>query len=240
MTCPTCNRATFSGCVSGFVLEDDRPVACPELYAALRLKKASGGWPIPAKFHGAGIGYFPPESGRVFTPELQAAHRAAREYVARLGQPDALVNLYLAGTPGTGKSHLAAGIVYALQAEGRTAIFAGCADLGARLRAAIPDEAEESVPMIVEALTEADLLVMDDLGEERTTDFIEEQFYLILKRRLENERPVVITTNLSGDVLKGRIGDGIYRLLDRMRDRGTRIRLQGESLRGKQKENAAV
>jgi len=68
---------------------------------------------------------------------------------------------------------------------------------------------------IMDKVLEVPLLILDDVGATKTSEWTTEQFYLIIDNRLANQRPVIITTNCSDDELENRIG---YRFLSRTRE----------------------
>ena len=56
--------------------------------------------------------------------------------------------------------------------------------------------AERSHVDLLDRLTAVDLLHIDDVGAERTTDWVLEELYSIVNARYEDERSMIITTNL--------------------------------------------
>lgn len=52
---------------------------------------------------------------------------------------------------------------------------------------------------IIRECRDCDLLVIDDIGSERSTDWTTEQLYRLLKDRTENQRPVIVTSNVPPD-----------------------------------------
>jgi DNA replication protein DnaC len=66
---------------------------------------------------------------------------------------------------------------------------------------------------MLEALSGCAHLVLDDLGRERQTEWVQETLYLVLNARYEHGRATTITTNLDLDSLRRRIGEPI---LDRL------------------------
>jgi DNA replication protein DnaC len=60
---------------------------------------------------------------------------------------------------------------------------------------------ERSHVELLDRLTAVDLLHIDDVGAERTTDWVLEELYSIVNARYEDERSMVITTNLDYDEL---------------------------------------
>ena len=59
----------------------------------------------------------------------------------------------------------------------------------------------------LERLTAVDLLHIDDLGAENTTEWVLEQLYSIVNTRYEDERAMVVTTNLRYEELVAQLGD---------------------------------
>src|SRR3712207_8982740 len=60
---------------------------------------------------------------------------------------------------------------------------------------------------LLDQLTSVDLLHLDDLGAENSSDWVLEQLYSIVNQRYEDEKSLVITTNLDPDELGKQIGD---------------------------------
>ena len=50
---------------------------------------------------------------------------------------------------------------------------------------------------------------MDDLGAEKVSEFVQDRFYLIINQRYEGCKPMIVTTNLSENELRNRLGDRI-------------------------------
>ena len=70
-----------------------------------------------------------------------------------------------------------------------------------------------SADLILDRLITADVLVLDDLGTEKPTDWVREQLFLVINSRYEECRPMIITSNYApgsvGHRLAGREDDGI-------------------------------
>lgn len=86
---------------------------------------------------------------------------------------------------------------------------------------------------IFDALTRAHLLVLDDLGAERNSDYAAEQIYAVIDARYKTGRPTIVTTNLDiedmkneGDILRGRIFDRVLEMCP------ITLKMQGQSRRG--------
>lgn len=135
------------------------------------------------------------------------------------------MGLLLYGTVGTGKTFLAACIANAL------------IDSGYRVRmtnfSAIADElwnAEDKADYI-EHLCKYDLLVLDDLGTERKTDYMDEMVYKVVNARYVAGKPMVVTTNLSTAELGQQQDMAKQRIYDRLIERCLPIQVSGKSRR---------
>ena len=175
----------------------------------------------------------PPEfdkTHRISTFEIvkgrQAGYDAALEFLRGDLTPPLLM---LLGEPGTGKTHLAAGIALSFIAQLRSALFYHVGDLLDALRAGIGLERQmapgdfdsRTSTSILNRCKNTALLVLDDLGVESKTDWANERLDTIVNHRYEYGRPTVITVNT-------------LEVSDRIRDRcihGRVVALEGESYR---------
>jgi DNA replication protein DnaC len=110
--------------------------------------------------------------------------------------------LFIYGPVGTGKTHLAAAVVNALLQLGHVALFAYSPDLLADFRAGIKDGSTEEK---IQTAMKAPVLVLDDLGAERATDYAQEVLPRIINRRYEDLLPTICTTNLASSQLADQI-----------------------------------
>jgi DNA replication protein DnaC len=76
---------------------------------------------------------------------------------------------------------------------------------------------------VLEQLIGCDLLVIDDLGAERTTDFVTEQLVLLLEERNYRNKPWIINSNLKLSQIQDTYNT---RVSDRIMDRATMILLE--------------
>lgn len=125
-------------------------------------------------------------------------------------------------TPGNGKSHAA-------YAVGNEAVVAGLWTIGYTvidyLRALRPSGDPEAT---YATAIECDLLVLDDLGKERTNEWTTEQVHSVLDSRWGEGKRVVVTTNLTGAQMIDRYGAA---LVDRIVDGMTFVQFTGPSRR---------
>lgn len=138
---------------------------------------------------------------------------------------DPLPWLAISGPVGTGKTHLEHAVVGAVVTGPNPAecIVTTAPELFDSLR---PDAPERGVRLFQYQTTP--LLVIDDLGANGHSPWVEERTHLILNYRYSKGLPVVFTTNLEPDELRIAIGG---RMASRLRQRCLRVVLEGEDRR---------
>ncbi len=109
----------------------------------------------------------------------------------------------LYGKPGTGKTHLAAAIVNTRLASDNQAVFVTVPELLADIRETIGRK--EDTSELLELVKDIDLLVMDDMGAERLTDWVAEQMFSVINARLMRKKQTVVTSNYAPSDLIARM-----------------------------------
>lgn len=133
---------------------------------------------------------------RTDTRQRAEAFRTAKEYADNFEQhaKDG-TGLYIEGTNGTGKTHLAAAIAMKLITEKHIPVICKTAgDLLQDIKKAYDTEGATEAE-VLGVYKEVDLLIIDDLGKEQCTDWSISTLYNILNDRYEEMRPTIITTN---------------------------------------------
>jgi DNA replication protein DnaC len=143
-----------------------------------------------------------PEIARVAPDVVQEVRRYVRDIEAKL---DAGQGLWLMGDVGTGKTTLAMIVSNAALDAGRSVAIYSLPRLLNLIRGAIDTEA--GMVGFLEQLAAVDLLHIDDLGAENTTEWVLEQLYSIVNTRYEDERAMIITTNLKYEELIEQLGE---------------------------------
>ncbi|WP_435059974.1 ATP-binding protein [Streptomyces sp. bgisy060] len=126
-------------------------------------------------------------------------------------------SLLIAGPTGTGKTHQAYGAIRALLAAGVRLRWEAvtAADLYARLRPRSGFDSEREL----QALAKCPLLLLDDLGAAKNSEWTEELTYRLINHRYEHLRPTLITTNLPTADLRTALGDRVASRLAEMTER---------------------
>jgi DNA replication protein DnaC len=107
---------------------------------------------------------------------------------------DAGRGLWFMGPVGTGKTTLAMLVSKAALAAGRSVAIYSLPRLLNEIRDV--HRADRSHVNLLDRLTAVDLLHVDDIGAERTNDWVLEELYSIVNARYEDQRAMVITTNI--------------------------------------------
>lgn len=104
--------------------------------------------------------------------------------------------ILLAGPPGTGKTHLAVAALRLLIARGHEAIFFDYQNLLERIRAGYSEALGTSSREAYRVALETEILLLDDLGAHRVTDWVEDTVTAIVTHRYNHRKPLIATTNL--------------------------------------------
>lgn len=134
--------------------------------------------------------------------------------------------LLLYGSPGTGKTYLAACIANALIDKGIRVIMTSFVKL-----LSVSNMHKEEDEETIRKITGAPLLVVDDLGAERDTDYALERVYNIIDSRYRAKKPMILTTNLSIDEIKRTDSIRHQRIYDRIVQYCYPVELTGASWR---------
>jgi DNA replication protein DnaC len=120
---------------------------------------------------------------------------ATRRFAERIDERlDEGRGLWFMGPVGTGKTTLAMLVAKAAAAAGRSVAIYSLPRLLNEIRDTY--RAERSHIDLLDKLTSVDLLHVDDIGAERVNDWVLEELYSIVNARYEEERSMVITTNI--------------------------------------------
>lgn len=161
-------------------------------------------------------------------------------------------SVFLTGSPGTGKTHMAVGLMWewllgALRVEQRkdggviawgvnfkagdphcVPIFVSVPELYGELKDTFDGKGDESERSVMNRYSTAIMLVLDDIGAEQITDWKRGTLYSLIDRRYREMRQTIITSNMTLDEMAERIDD---RIASRIVEMGAVIAMTGEDYR---------
>jgi len=216
---------------SGWILGPEdvaRPCDCRE--ARLKRGRSKGvASVIPPRYRGVSFER-PPVSDMARDPKLRLAVEKVRNYTASLDENlREGRGLWLSGDTGTGKTTLAMLVSRIALEEGHSVAIYSLPKLLARVRRTYDAEpGGDSYLTFFERLTSVDLLHVDDFGAEKRSDWVLEQLYALVNERYEDERSILLTTNLEMGELEQQIGK---RTVSRLVEVCEQIPLFGEDRR---------
>lgn len=180
---------------------------------------------------------------------LGTAHLRARKFVESYPVETAGTGLLLTGSIGVGKTHLAVGILQALVAErGATGLFFDYRDLLKQVQNSYNRQVSATELEILAPVFDAEVLVLDELGASKPTDWVWDTVAHILNTRYNDRRTTIITTNYTnagplgteagprGAMREETLGDRIgERMRSRLQEMCVVVEMQGEDFRQKVK-----
>jgi DNA replication protein DnaC len=164
--------------------------------ATTRAGELEGRAQIPKKYCEASLDNFQiPPDNPIASAELRRIKSLvggyAQEYPA-LSKP----GLLLAGPTGTGKTHLAVAALRSLISRGHEAIFFDYQNLLERIRSGYNETLGTSNREAYRVALETEILLLDDLGAHRVTDWVEDTVTAIVTYRYNHRKALIATTNL--------------------------------------------
>lgn len=184
--CPECRG---SGWVVQVGAERDEVVRCPECSSKLRTQRLLANAKIPPRYLSRGFDVY-----SIHHPLQGRALRRAIEYVEAF--PAVPRGLLFLGPCGVGKTHLAVAILKAVvQANEVSARFVDEAELLRRLMYSYGPDSPETERELLLPLLSADLVVWDDLGTGRPTEWVAETIRTVLNHRYTYNKQTILTSN---------------------------------------------
>ena len=139
--------------------------------------------------------------GRVGAGQTFAADDGAEKYISKVCRgyaakfsADTADGLMLCGGQGSGKTFFARAILNEVAGKGFTIMFATAGQLERTLW-------DSSKSAVFEKIERTDLMVLDDLGAERSSSYMQQIVFDVLDCRLDRRKPLIITTNMKAEQL---------------------------------------
>ena len=158
---------------------------------------------IPKRFIGASLEQFNPGTNKL-----------VEEFINGESQ-----GLFIYGTRGTGKTHLAAAIIKKILKNASEhvkyhdliprASFVTIPGLLVDIRSTFNSKGGDTEEDVISWASSRDFLIMDDMGAEKTTDWSMSTLYVIIDKRYSEMMPTIITSNMTVAEVAERVGDRI-------------------------------
>lgn len=198
--CPHCGGSGYVGAVMCECLR--------ELCRQEQKKELSSLLSGKENFDGFRLDYYPTEPDpslgvsprQLMERTFRRCKRYAREF--RLGAP----SLLFSGGPGLGKTFLSACIARAVADSGFSVVYDTAGQLFDDFEAVKFGGDQRD---LTQKYLNCDLLIVDDLGTEMTTQFTQSVLYRVINDRLLQNRPMIVSTNLSDSALRQRYSPAI-------------------------------
>lgn len=142
---------------------------------------------------------------------------------------DENIGLMLIGDTGTGKTYAAACIANALIRKGVRAYMANVTTISDIMSCMYSADREQ----LMQTVKRCDLLIIDDFGAQRSSDFVNEQMYNLLETRIGTLKPLIITSNLTMAELRQTQDTQLKRMYDRLKEACHPVEMKGDSRRRK-------
>lgn len=163
--------------------------------------------------------------------------RLCRRFVDRFEEFSRLgAGLLLYGAVGGGKTFHAASIANGVIDSGRTALFTSLSTLGSKMSANFGNDRLR----VLDEICRFDLVVLDDLGIERTTETMNENVYQIVNALYSSRTTLVLTTNLSPQSMLSETDPNRQRIYSRIFECCQPVEVKGTDRRREVSEEKAA
>lgn len=131
----------------------------------------------------------------------------AREQISKRRE-----GLYFYGSTGVGKTHIVCALAKKLLETGFDVLFYNTGDFLERIREEFNKSSsydEDYQGIFRETMNFPGILIFDDIGSEKVSDWVIERLYLIINKKYEDMIPMIFTSNCDLEILSARLGDRI-------------------------------
>lgn len=167
-------------------------------------------------------------------PSLHRAMMTTKKFVEEYPLVD--VGLLYLGRCGVGKTHLAVAALKELIKKGINGLFYDFRDLLKEIQDSYNPNTHTSELKILAPVFEAEVLVLDELGASKPTEWVQETMTHIINKRYNEKKVTIFTSNYLDiplgtsydETLTDRVG---VRLRSRLHEMGRRIMMEGDDYR---------
>ena len=220
-----------------------RPCECQEM---VREERRLGAAHIPERYRHCSLDTYE-TAFKGANPSLAKALMTARKFAEAYPVDTAGNGLLFVGSAGLGKTHLAVGVLSRLvQERGVRGLFCDYRELLKKIQDSYNPQVQNTELELLKPVFAAEVLVLDDLGAQRSSDWVSDTIALILNTRYNDKQTTIITTNWADlpsgaglqlskeqraareETLGDRIGD---RMRSRLAEMCVRVEMTGEDFR---------
>jgi DNA replication protein DnaC len=186
MACPLCDDTGWKPIEANGVRRVERCDCWREGLTGRLLEQAR----VPPRYRRCELDTFVTYPNEKLLGAVKQAQRFADEF------PATPRGLCLIGPPGIGKTHLAVAVLRrVIVTKGARGLFYDTRDLLRVIRSTYNPLVRTAEMDILRPVMDADLLVLDDLGSEKTSEWVEETMNLIVNTRYNERRHTIFTSN---------------------------------------------
>lgn len=215
----SCKKCEDKGFVNGIMCD-----CFKELLKSLEYEKLCSNLPVNnCRFDNFKLDYYPDGIGTSPRRRMESVLDFCKTYAAEFSQKSSSLLLY--GHTGLGKTHLSLAIAGKVVEDGHGVIYSSAQNLFNKLE---KEKFGRSDGNTEENILGCDLLIIDDLGAEFTTQFTVSALYNIVNSRELEGKPTIISTNLTPEQLLSTYSE---RIASRILNNYTLLRFDGTDIR---------
>ena len=200
-TCPKCGGTGWR-IIQKSGLEGAARCECAAATRTKALKEAAR---IPPNYRDASLENFNiPQDNPITKTALGTVLMQVRAFVREFPASNP-PGLMLVGNTGSGKTHLAVAAMKALLDRGHECLFYDYQNLLDRIRSGYDAASGAADREAYRMALDAEVLVLDDLGAHRVTEWVEDTVTAIITYRCNHRKPLITTTNLPDEDVTGRV-----------------------------------
>ena len=234
--CPLCEGTGWRTLPASSSAPKDRRVTRCDCQLRARNQTLLAGARIPKRYEHCELASYTADFPGAH-PSLAFAHLSASRFAQEYDPRDGM-GLLIIGKIGTGKTHLAVGITKDLISRGVPCLFYDYRELLKEIQNSYNATVQTTELDVLRPVFEIDVLVLDELGAVKPTEWVWDTVSLILNTRYNNNRTTIITTNFEDQPAAGANGAASpARAATRAETLGDRI---GERMRSRLHEMCRV